>query len=103
MGTRENKVEKYLDEQIKSLGGITRKWVSPGHDGVPDRIAIIGAVVFFPEVKTSDGELSVIQRREHDRLRNHGAMVCIVYGHDGVDKLMKDLLLYNRPMVRFYG
>ncbi len=38
MGVIENKVEKYLDDGVKQLGGITRKWGSPGVDGVPDRI-----------------------------------------------------------------
>jgi len=56
MGTRENKIETYLRDQIKSLGGDTRKWVSPGRDGVPDQIVILNNVVWFVEAKTSDGD-----------------------------------------------
>lgn len=85
MGKRENKVESYLDHQVTSIGGMTRKWVSPGVDGVPDRIVIIWGNVFFVEVKTEDGKLSSAQLREHQRLREHKANVWVVYGHNDVD------------------
>ena len=103
MGTRENKVETYFKDQVKSIGGISRKWVSPGVDGVPDQIVIIKGAVFFVEVKTSDGKLSIAQHREHKRLRKAGATVCTVYGHVGVDKFKLDMQHYSRPLVRFYG
>ena len=89
MGVREAKVEKYLDSEIVKLGGITRKWVSPGRDGVPDRIVILRGVVIFVEVKTEGGTLSVIQKREHDRLRAAGALVHTVWGESGVDDFIK--------------
>jgi len=89
MGKRENKVETYLNEQVELIGGITRKWVSPGHDGVTDRIAIIRGSVWFVEVKTGDGRLSPAQLREHNRLSKAGANVTTVYGRTGVDELIE--------------
>lgn len=89
MGTRENKVEKYLDSEVKKLGGLTRKWVSPGRDGVPDRIVVVCGEVWFVEVKTSDGKLTPIQKREHDRLSEAGALVHTVYGESGVDEFIR--------------
>ena len=91
MGVRENKVERYLDQRVKDLGGLTRKWVSPGKDGVPDRIAILDGAVWFVEVKTVDGKLSVAQSREHHRLITVGAKVCTVYGESGVDSFIEEL------------
>lgn len=88
MGARENKVETYLDEEIKKLGGITRKWVSPGRDGVPDRIVILNKMVWFVEVKTVYGRLSNTQQREHNRLSDAGANVITVYGHHDVDRFV---------------
>ena len=88
MGARENKVEKYLDSEVKKLGGVTRKWVSPGRDGVPDRIVIIKGTVRFVEVKTSEGKLTVRQQREHDQLRAAGARVHTVYGQSSVDMFL---------------
>lgn len=102
MGVRENKVETYLDDCIKSLGGITRKWVSPGRDGVPDRICFLNDKVFFVEVKTTDGDFEAGQQREHERLRDAGANVCTVYGNAGVDSMVFDIRLFGRPLIKYY-
>lgn len=92
-GTQEGKVEKYLDAQVqKELGGITRKWVSPGRVGVPDRIVILpGGRVLFVEVKTETGALSPMQKRELQRLRDMGADTRVVYGEKDVDQLIEVL------------
>lgn len=91
MGVRENKVEKYLDQCVKDMGGLTRKWVSPGRDGVPDRIVVVAGVVYFVEVKTLDGALSPAQEREQERLRRAGAAVITVWGSDSVDAFIGHL------------
>lgn len=89
MGARENKVETYLDEQITAIGGITRKWVSPGRTGVPDRIVIINGDVWFVELKTmDDGRLKSHQEREQARLQSHGAKVLTLAGHSQVDEFI---------------
>jgi Holliday junction resolvase-like predicted endonuclease len=92
MATREARVEKYLDQQVRDkLGGITRKWENRHHAGVPDRIVIAHGKVVFVEVKTTDGTLSAIQVREHDRLREAGADVFTAYGKEGVNDLIKEM------------
>lgn len=49
---RESAVETNIVRQVKSLGGICWKWVSPGRAGVPDRICIFpGGVIVFVELK----------------------------------------------------
>ena len=85
---REHKVEKYLREQIESIGGITRKWVSPGRSGVPDQIIFIKGLILFAEVKTVDGKLSSPQEREIKRLQSHGAWIEVLHGHVAVDELI---------------
>ena len=88
MGVRENKVETYLREQIKlHFNGDTRKWVSPGRDGVMDQICFIDPE-WFVEVKTIDGDHTTAQKREANRLIKLGARVVIVWGHAGVDKFI---------------
>ena len=91
MGVRENKVETYLNRKVECLGGITRKWVSPGRNGVLDRIVILRGRILFVEVKTVDGVLSTAQKREIDRLKEHGSEVRVVYGKEGVDELIEEL------------
>lgn len=49
---RESAVEQNIVRQVKSLGGVAWKWVSPGRNGVPDRICILpGGRVIFVELK----------------------------------------------------
>jgi len=112
MGVRERRVENYLDDEVTKLGGITRKWISPGRDGVPDRIVInpvtaemmianlrklkpgtLVADFHLVEVKTIDGVLEFHQGREHDRLIEAGAQVDTVYGAAGVDAWIREVLL----------
>lgn len=92
---RESKVEQYLDQEIRKLGGITRKWVSPGRVGVPDRIVILRGIVIFVEVKTSDGKLSDRQIREMIELESYEMKVKTVYGIAGVDDLIEDIKCQN--------
>jgi len=96
MSVRENKVETYFKDQIKALGGITRKWVSPGVDGVPDQIVIMKGGIFFAEIKTSDGKKSPAQLREQARLQKNGALVITLYGEKDVDRFIKYLEKYNK-------
>lgn len=94
MSNREHSIENYLDEEIKThfKGGITRKWVSPGHMGVPDRICFVDPE-WYVEVKTTDGTQTPWQEREAQRLIAAGARVAIVYGHHGVDEFITWLML----------
>lgn len=94
MGVRENKVERYLDEQVKSLGGVTRKFTSPGHDGVADRLCFLpGGLLWLVEVKTDEGRESPQQARERDRMLDLGFRSRIVYGHSGVDLFLEEVIV----------
>lgn len=95
MGVRENKVETYLREQIQEhFNGDTRKWVSPGRDGVMDQICFIDPI-WFAEVKTANGTHEEHQKREAKRLIKLGARVVLIYGHAGVDKFIEWLKFYK--------
>ena len=93
MGVRENKVEKYLKDEVKRIGGTSRKWKSPGLDGVPDQIVRlhrwIKGMVHVVEVKTTDGVTSPAQKREQKREHDDGMLVYQVFGHAGVDAYIK--------------
>lgn len=93
MGIRENKVETYLDAEVKKRGGITRKWISPGRDGVPDRIIRLPGwplgKCWLVEVKTVDGELEPSQRLEQRRLHKAGFIVFTVYGEKDIDQILE--------------
>lgn len=78
---RERDIEKWMREKIEQLGGQFMKWVSPGNDGVPDRIAILpGGDVYFIELKTDQGHSTKIQEWQQQRLRRLGCNVREVRG-----------------------
>lgn len=57
---RESTVERVLQKSIKQQGGWCLKFVSPGTDGVPDRICILpGGVVAFVETKAPGKHIKV--------------------------------------------
>jgi hypothetical protein len=111
VGIRERKIENHLRDRVEAAGGITRKWVSPSRDGVPDQIVIVPTTVaekirelqqlhpdtviadyHLVEVKTTDGELEPSQVREHPRLIEKGCSVITVYGRSGADAFIETLI-----------
>ena len=92
MGKEEGIVEDHLAEQVKKLGGFSRKYVSPGVRGVPDRIVFLNQYVVFVEVKSSVGELSGAQKREKRRMQDAGACVAVVSSKKEVDKCLRTIM-----------
>ena len=75
----EKDLERWLGQELKKLGCIYMKFVSPGNDGVPDRIVVLpGGDVVFVELKSETGRLSRTQAFQISRLRQKGATVKIV-------------------------
>lgn len=81
---RERDIEKILVEEIRKAGGRAYKFVSPGNDGVPDRLIVLpGSVPIFVELKTETGKLSKIQEAQVQFLRKCYQKVYVLYGmHD---------------------
>lgn len=63
------------------MGCIYMKFVSPGNDGVPDRIVVLpGGAIIFVELKSTQGKLMANQRVQISRLRKQGALVFVLTG-----------------------
>lgn len=78
---REKDIEKVLVNEVRKQGGRAYKWVSPGNDGVPDRIVILpGRPPVFVELKTETGKLSALQEVQITRLRELGQDVRVLKG-----------------------
>ena len=79
----ERDIEKWLGERVKELGGLFYKFVSPGNDGVPDRIVILPeGRIYFVELKTKNGRLSPIQEYQIRCLKMRGIDVIVIKGID---------------------
>lgn len=88
---REKDIEKILVQEVKMLGGRAYKWVSPGNDGVPDRIVIFpDRPPVFAELKAENGKLSALQAVQIKRLKDLGQDVRVVRGIDGLSQFFQD-------------
>lgn len=89
---KEREIEKILVNEVRKLGGRAYKWVSPGNDGVPDRIVIFpGRAPVFVELKTESGKLSPLQCVQIGRLQKLGQRAEVVRGIDGLSQFFQDL------------
>ena len=88
---REREVEKVLVDGIRKLGGRAFKWVSPGNDGVPDRIVVLpGYPAVFVELKTITGRLTSLQRVQLKRLKDMGQAVRVLHGEHEVKLFLEE-------------
>ncbi|MDD3253096.1 MAG: VRR-NUC domain-containing protein [Lachnospiraceae bacterium] len=88
----EKEIEKILVSEVKKLGGRAHKWVSPGNDGVPDRIVIFsGRPAIFVELKSDTGKLSALQQIQIQRLQDLGQAVFVVKGITGLSQFFHGL------------
>ena len=70
---RESTVEHRLATETKKRGGIALKFVSPGIDGVPDRLVLLpDGKSAFVEVKAPGKQLRPLQVRRIGQLRELG-------------------------------
>lgn len=77
----ERDLERLMIESVKQIGGRAYKWVSPGNNGVPDRIVFFpGGRVLFVELKTETGRESSLQKLQKRKLQRLGQCVYTVHG-----------------------
>ena len=65
----EKDIEAYLYKEVKKRGGVAWKFVSPGHDGVPDRIVSMpGGVQVYVELKAPGKHSTELQKKMQEEL-----------------------------------
>jgi hypothetical protein len=89
---KESVVEAYLRDQVKQAGGRAYKFVSPGNDGVPDRLVCFpGGQAYFVELKAPGKNPRPLQVIQIKRLRDLGFSVYVIDCKESVDKLLNHL------------
>jgi hypothetical protein len=88
---REREIEAYFVKRVKEAGGLQRKFVSPGHRGVPDRVFVLNGKVVFVELKAPDKRLRADQAREHVKFRGAGATTWVIDTKEGVDRFIQQI------------
>ena len=88
----EREIEKKLADGVRKLGGRAYKFVSPGNDGVPDRIVVLpGISPVFVELKTETGRLSSLQNVQIKKLKDLGQDVRVLYGLEDVKRFLEEM------------
>lgn len=86
----EKLIEKYLCEQTKLRGGRAYKWVSPGNDGVPDRIVMLpSGILVFVETKATGKKATALQNLQISRITKLGQRVIVLDSKMGIDDLFR--------------
>ena len=74
---REKDIEAHLVKQIKRLGGLCYKFVSPGQAGVPDRIIFYKGKTILVELKAPGAKPRPNQVMQINRIKSQ-AIPCLV-------------------------
>ncbi|MBS5081488.1 MAG: VRR-NUC domain-containing protein [Clostridiales bacterium] len=78
---RENVIERQLAMAVKKMGGMAVKFVSPGLDGVPDRIVLLpDKKMAFVELKVPGKKLRPLQEKRKRQLEALGFSVYVIEG-----------------------
>ena len=76
---REKQIEQKLVRAVRAVGGLAPKFVSPGLDGVPDRLILLpGGHLAFAELKSPGQRPRPLQQRRIGQLRQLGFRVYII-------------------------
>ena len=85
----EKTIERKLVKTAKNMGGIALKFVSPGLDGVPDRIILFtGGCAGFVELKSPGKTMRPLQVRRKRQLESLGFKVLCVDGTEQIEEVL---------------
>lgn len=87
---RETDIEQRLVQAVKAAGGWCPKCISPGTNGMPDRIILMpGGRIAFVEVKAPGQKPRKLQIRRHVRLRHLGFRVFVLDDPDEIPGILE--------------
>jgi hypothetical protein len=89
---REREIEIYLRDEVRKAGGKAYKFVSPGNDGVPDRLVVFpGGRIYFVELKAPGKKPRPLQVKQMRDLKNFGCDVRVIDSKEGVDAFLREV------------
>ena len=89
---KESVIERRLRVKVRDdLGGMALKFVSPGFNGVPDRIVLLpGGRVIFIETKAPRKDLRKLQKWVCSQICDLGFTVLKIDSIEGVDAFIEE-------------
>lgn len=83
-------VEDHLVKRMREIGGKAYKWVSPGNDGVPDRMCVFpGGQKELVELKGKGGALTPSQKKRFPELVRLGQRIWVLWSRCEVDRFLE--------------
>ena len=75
----EKQIDQKLAKEVKAAGGLALKFISPGFDGVPDRLLLLpNGRMAFTEVKAPGLKPRPLQIQRHGMFRRLGFKVYVI-------------------------
>ncbi|WP_373486113.1 VRR-NUC domain-containing protein [Acetobacterium malicum] len=89
---KEKQLENKLRLSVKKAGGIASKFVSPGFDGMPDRLILLpDGIIAFVELKAPGKKPRPLQLARHRLLRSLGFRVYVIDNEEQIGELLNEL------------
>ena len=89
---REKQVEQKLVRAVKARGGICPKFVSPGFDGMPDRIVLLPGRHFgFVEIKAPGEVPRPLQISRHRLMKKLGFQVYVLDDPEKIGGILDEI------------
>ena len=88
--------EKYIEQKlrlsVKAGGGLALKFVSPGFNGVPDRIVLMPeGHIAFAELKAPGKKMRPIQERRKSQLESLGFKVYLIDSPEQIGGMIDEI------------
>jgi hypothetical protein len=88
---QEKDLERKLVEAVKAAGGIAPKFVSPGFNGMPDRLVLLpGGKIAFVEVKGYGMKPRPLQIKRHEMLQQLGFKVYVLDDKRQIQRIVSE-------------
>lgn len=89
---RERGIEEYLRDEVKEIKGRAYKFVSPGNNGVPDRLVLLpGGRAYFIELKAPGKKSSPLQLAQQKKITSLGFRVLEIDSLEKVDAFIAEV------------
>ena len=89
---REKAIEKKLIKAVRAVGGIAPKLVSPGFDGMPDRMVLLpNGRIGFVEVKAPGKKPRPLQTARLELLKRLGFKAYVLDGVERIEEIIGEI------------
>jgi len=87
---KESTIESNFVKQVKAMGGMAIKLISPNFAGLPDRLVLLPhGRMFFVELKATGQKPRPLQIAVHRKLRELGFTVYVIDSNEKVKELLQ--------------